>query len=129
MEVHDQVWRLLLDKVDSFEKLEVLMLLSAKPREWTVRAATEELRLPEPLVETAMLDLCAVSLLEKEGQAFRYQPATPELAREAEALTRMYVEDRIRVLNVLSSAAFDRIRSSAATAFANAFKLRGKPKE
>jgi len=129
MDVTDEVWRLLLDKVDSFEKLEALTLLSATPAAWTVRAATEKLKLPKQLVESALLDLCAVSLLEKNGTEFRYQPATPELANEVTALVQMYTEDRIRVLNVLTSAAFDRIRSSAANAFANAFRLRGKPKE
>jgi hypothetical protein len=126
MEVNDAVWQLLLEKVDSFEKLEVLALVSASAARWTVRTAATQLKLPEPLVQSALLDLSAASLLEKDGAEFRYQPANTELAATSAALVELYNDDRIRVLNVLTSAALDRIRGSAAHAFANAFRLRGK---
>jgi len=129
MEVNEQVWDLLLTRVDSFEKLEVLALLSGTRRRFSTRAATTELKLPEPLVQSALLDLAAASLLEKDGDDFSYRPVTAELLASADALVAMYNDDRIRVLNVLTSAALERIRGSAAHAFANAFRVRGKPKE
>src|SRR5688500_19643855 len=112
MEVNEAVWELLHERVDSFEKLEVLALVSAGAERWNVRAIATRLKLPEPLVQSALLDLCAASLLEKDGAEFRYQPANAELSATSAALVALYNDDRIRVLNVLTSAALARIRRS-----------------
>jgi hypothetical protein len=123
MEITDRTRRLLLEKVDSFEKLETLALLSSAGKELTVREAAHELGLAEPLVEAALLDLAAASILAKAGARFRYAPRTPELVEDAGALAAAYRLDRIRVLNVVTTAALERIRTSAAHAFANAFRV------
>jgi hypothetical protein len=125
--VDPDVRRLLIEKIDSFEKLEVLALLCAeRTLVFTARTTAARLRLSEPLVQTALLDLCAAGILDKKGEEYRYQPRTDAVGKPAEDLCAAYNEDRIAVLNVLTQAALDRIRGSAANAFADAFRLRGK---
>jgi hypothetical protein len=128
--VDPDVRTLLIEKIDSFEKLEVLALLCAeRTLAFTQRTAAARLRLTEPLVQTALLDLCAAGILDKQGDEYRYQPRSEGVSRSAEGLCNAYNEDRVAVLNVLTHAALDRIRGSAANAFADAFRLRGKKEE
>jgi hypothetical protein len=128
--VDPDVRRLLIEKIDSFEKLEVLALLCAeRTLVFTLRTAAARLRLAEPLVQTALLDLCAAGILDKQGEEYRYQPRSEALGKQADGLCAAYNDDRIAVLNVLTQAALDRIRGSAANAFADAFRLRGKKEE
>jgi hypothetical protein len=125
--VDPDVRKLLIEKIDSFEKLEVLALLCAeRTLAFTQRTASARLRLSESLVQTALLDLCAAGILDKQGEEYRYQPLTNGLSKQVEGLCTAYNEDRIAVLNVLTKGALERIRGSAANAFADAFRLRGK---
>src|SRR5688500_7827952 len=111
MEITDRTRRLLLEKVDSFEKLETLALLAGASGPVTVRDAAHQLGLPEALIQVALLELAAASILEKTASGFRYAPSTPELVEDAGALAAAYRLDRIRVLNVVTTAALERIRS------------------
>jgi hypothetical protein len=129
MEITERTWRLLLEKVDSFEKLEVLTLTCGTATAWTAGEAAKDLELPVELVQSALLDLAAASILDKAADRFMYNPRTPELATDAAALAAAYRVDRIRVLNLVTSAALERIRSSAAHAFANAFRVRPDKKD
>jgi hypothetical protein len=129
MEITERTWRLLLEKVDSFEKLEALALTSGGATSWTAREAAQKLGLPEELVLSALLDLAAVSILDKVGDRFTYNPRTPELAADSAALAAAYRDDRIRVLNLVTSAALERIRSSAAHLFASAFRVKPDKKD
>jgi len=107
----------------------VLALTSGGATPWTAREAAQKLGLPEELVLSALLDLAAVSILDKAGDRFTYSPRTPELAEDSAALAAAYRDDRIRVLNLVTSAALERIRSSAAHLFASAFRVRTYKKD
>ena len=80
-------------------------------------------------MQTALLDLCAAGILDKKGEEYRYQPRTDGLSKQVEGLCAEYNEDRVAVLSVLTQGALERIRGSAANAFADAFRLRGKKGE
>ena len=108
--------------VDSLEKMEVLCLCWRETAQaWTVTAAGERLRLPHELVATACEQLAQAGLLAAAVDGYRLaagdQPALISLCR-------VYDADRLLVLREMTALAMDRIRNSAARAFADAFRIR-----
>lgn len=123
-EIDPEIRRLLVDKVASFEKLELLLLTCRDRHAWTPVAASRKLRVDETIVDVGLQELEAIGLLVRGSDGYRFQPQSPELGRAAEGLCTLYEEDRLLVVNLLTSAAFARIRTSAATVFADAFRIR-----
>jgi hypothetical protein len=126
--------RLLLDqRVDSIEKLSILVLLHGEPdRAWSPETVSERLNLPGRAVSDALDALCAASLLDvRVGSTllFRYKPIDRELASTAEELIALYLREPVPVLKVLTANALDRARSSLGRAFADAFLLRKNQNE
>lgn len=61
--------------------LEALVLIAESPgADWSTTRLTQELRASLPLVEDIVRRLIAYGLLVDEGETFRFQPASPELA-------------------------------------------------
>lgn len=115
--------RQLLDRLDSIAQLELLLLLQrTAPEEWTAEQLAAELRI-EPawaleqlglLHESGLLTQC------KPGSGrYRFDPATPDLAKSVEALAACYSEQRVTVVSQLYSRPVDRIR-----VFADSFRIR-----
>ena len=69
------------------------------------------------------VDKC-VQVLQREGL---FEPAGP-WRTHLDALIKMYDDDRIEVLNLMTSTALERVRKQAARVFADAFVLRPKKK-
>ncbi len=117
-----RVLELLSTDVDSFEKLEVLVLIGRQPgRLFTSTEAAQELRLRQEPVEEALAELTRRGLLAREGKAFR-------LAKEADLIARLvelYENEKVAVLNFISKRALSRVRRAIPEAFARAFRLRG----
>lgn len=124
LRITDGARELLATRVESFEKLELLSLACSERTVWTVRAAAARLRLGEPQIDVALQELEAAGLLGRDATGYRYAPARPELDDAAAELCRLYAEDRLLIVNILTTSALDRIRSSAATTFADAFRFR-----
>jgi hypothetical protein len=111
--------RLISEKIDSFEKLEIVVYLHRSGYAATTPAeiakatsmATDE-------VTKCMHELKAQGVLDPSG------PWAPAIA----TLSRMYDEDRIEVLNLMTNTALARVRKEAARVFADAFVLRPKKK-
>lgn len=121
---------LLRERVTDFEELEVLLLLMRRPEaRATVRAAADETRLPTDLVERAVAALCACGLLVRfeEGPSYLYRPASASLAADCEQLRRVYDEDPLAIVRIMSRLAIERVRMSTPSAFANAFRFRKPP--
>jgi predicted ArsR family transcriptional regulator len=115
--------RRLLDRIDSVAQLEVLLLLQrTAPDEWSARQLGEELRI-EPAWAIEQLEFLRERgmLAESEPGAgvYRFQPATPELAKAIEALAAHYADRRVAVVALLYSKPTDHIR-----VFADAFRIR-----
>jgi len=115
----EAVKRLIAEILDSFEKLEIVVHVHRAG--FAVAPAAElakALSLPVDEVET-----CAKAL-EREGvfnPSGRWRTAI-------DALVKMYDEDRIDVLNLMTRTALERVRKEAARVFADAFVLRPKKK-
>jgi hypothetical protein len=115
--------RQLLDRLDSIAQLELLLLLQrTAPDEWTAEQLAAELRIePSWAIEQLSL-LRARGLLTEAAQStgrFRFDPATPALAKTVECLAQYYQDLRVTVVAALYSRPNDSIR-----VFAEAFRIR-----
>jgi hypothetical protein len=130
---HDMaVRRLLRDVVDSFDKLELVVQVSRGgaplPTTPVIAAA---LGLPPVSVAEALSELAqaqVVVLADREGGGWAIDSEGPWAAAIA-VLAKLYDEDRIKVLDLMTRTSLERVRTQAARAFADAFVLRSKKKE
>jgi hypothetical protein len=121
------------DHVSSFEELEALLFFMRAPRRpWLSSDVAVAINLQDDLVQGALETLAAVDgILERtseagEEHAFRYSPPA-ELGPVLSKLQQAYDEQRLRIVQIMSSNAMERVRSSAARRLADAFRLeRGK---
>jgi len=124
-----QTLRQLLDThVDSFEKLELLMLLRRAPEG---RRTTGELALALDLGGDEVREI--VGALSSAGLVERADDGGISLAPRTEAdraaldeLAQVYAEDKIALVKAIAETAMDRLRSLAGRAFADAFVIRKK---
>lgn len=111
--------RLLATIVDSFEKLEIVVHVQrAGFKTPPVPELAKATSLPTDEVADCMRVLQAHGVLDPQGP---WRAAV-------DALVRMYDEDRIEVMNLMTRTALDRVRKEAARVFADAFVLRPKKK-
>jgi hypothetical protein len=122
--VDPELERLLVEHIASFDKLELLALACRDRVTWTPKAASAQLHLPEGMVEIALAEMGATGLLIREGDGFRFPTTGAPLVVLAERLCKLYDDDRFTVLQILTRAAFKRIRLTAAHTFADAFRFR-----
>jgi hypothetical protein len=115
----------------SFERLEVLMLLSRnETQEWSAKQVSKQLNMPLELGSDALAGLETSGLVQRSSDAlvFRFAPATPALAAAVAELSDIYREHSAAVMSAMSMDAIERIRSGPMRAFADAFML-GKRKD
>jgi DNA-binding IclR family transcriptional regulator len=131
--VPNMVQEFLRQHIESFEHLEVLLLLLRHHGQtWTAAAVAEHLQIEFELVSSALSHLTRQDLLRQDADGtagFRYGPGTAKLEAEATALAKSYMHDRVRVILLMNEHAVTRIRLSALRTFAEAFRLRGREEE
>jgi len=115
------------DRLESYEQLEVLLLLRTRRSDtWTPSAVGAELHMPELVAQQALEALCQQGLLSAalpDGQVFRYRPESAELDALVERLAEGYSHQRIEVVRLMTANAIERLRARALRTFANAFIL------
>jgi hypothetical protein len=121
------LWRLLLDAIDSFEKLELVLALSAAPAPRTGSDLVDELGLREPPDE-ALAELRAAGVLVRAGAGWRIDSGGP-WSDAVTQLRDLHAHDRTRLLELMTTASLERLRGQAARRFADAFLLRRGKKE
>lgn len=118
---------LLVDTIETFEKLEVVRALArSAPR--TIDALAEELMLPPVVVRDTLRELAARHIIGEASDGWRIIANGPKYAATL-ALVEIYDRDRVGVLNRMTKIALERIRADAARTFADAFVLRPKKKD
>jgi hypothetical protein len=120
----DDVCRLLLEDIEGYEQLEILLLLRAHPTEdWTRDKVAERLHIDPPTIVTALAYLAARNLLEaRPGTAYRFAPKTRPLSEAVTKLAQAYDDERrLQVMRVMNQSAMQRLRHGAARVFADAF--------
>jgi DNA-binding IclR family transcriptional regulator len=131
--IPEDIGRLLRDGVASLEGLELLLLLrKERNRAWAVDEIARRLSIPQSSVEPALIEPVQYGLLTREGsggsECWRYAPRTTEMDAMVERLAGLYDDRRLEVMRMLSAHAMERIRNSAARAFADAFVI-GRKKD
>ena len=127
----EDVRALLHEHIESYEQLEVLLLLRRERHEdWTVAALAARLQIREELVASALRGLRIGGLAVATGAAsqprFAYRPTSSGLDAAAGRLEREYAERPIRIIQLMSANAIDRVRTAALHTFADAFILKKK---
>jgi Mn-dependent DtxR family transcriptional regulator len=124
-----QTVRQLLDThVESFEKLELLMLLRRAPGG---RSTSGELALALDLggdeVREIVAALSSAGLVARaDDGGISLAPRTAEDRAALDELARVYDEDKIALVKAIAETAMDRLRNLAGRAFADAFVIRKK---
>ena len=121
--------RKLLDThIESFEKLELLMLLRRAPEgSCTVAEAARTLGLGSDEVRTIAAQLATAGLVTRNDGTIALAPRSPEDRATLDELGRVYDDDKIALVKAIAETAMDRLRNLAGRAFAEAFVIRKKP--
>lgn len=127
----EDVRALLHEHIESYEQLEVLLLLRRERHEgWTTAGLSARLHVREELVGSAIEGLKAGGLVTMTSTApvprFAYRPTSSGLDAAAGRLDREYAERPIRIIQLMSANAIDRVRTAALHTFADAFVLKKK---
>jgi hypothetical protein len=126
LQLDDGVRALLVTKLDSYEKLEIMRALGRAGRTMSRSEFEAACWLSSDAVDDALPSLERSKLIEHDpvnhGIRIGAAGADPCFV----TLMQAYDEDRAAVLAVLSSAVMQRLRSMAARAFAEAFVIRKK---
>jgi DNA-binding MarR family transcriptional regulator len=128
-DVPDDVRTLLRTRIETYEQIEVLRILQSDPqREWTSAELGEQLHLAPQFVEIALEALDAREFVRRSargiGRRSRYSPANAEIKASVERLLHEYRERPLRVIQLISAYAIERVRTGALRAFAEAFVLK-----
>lgn len=132
-DIDPQIRDFLLQYVETYEQLEVLLLLCRqRDRSWTPEAVGERLRISTLVAAKALDDLCRSRLVDqlKVGRqtTYTFRPASTKLAATVEALVREYDDSPLNIIHFMNANALDRVRSAAARTFADAFVIDPKKK-
>ena len=117
------------DTLGSFEELHLLLYALRQRKPWPAAEAARELHLEEAAMDEAVDRLMRAGLLARagptgpQGRCFTYHPASPALAELAERLAEAVDRDPLHVFDLMNRHAVERLRTSAARAFASAFVL------
>lgn len=130
--IPDDVQTLLRDCIESFEQLEILLLLLKRPGEtWAPDAVATaiKLSLSEDAAAEALAHLRRWNLIEGEARGrYRYNPAN-RLDATIRALATVYEDERLEVMRLMNQNAIERVRTSALRAFSDAFFVGGGGKK
>lgn len=122
------VVELLRERLHSFEALEVLIALQSDPRTWRVREIADRLGVDREIIRSALDELRRGGFVVTEpDESWRYAPTDAPTAAAIHRLLLAYRTSRLDLMRRMTENAMERIRSSAATAFADAFRF-GKGK-
>lgn len=127
----DDVRDFLRDHVETYEELEALVFLARRRRRSATAAEVGAgARLPTLIAVKALDDLRRGGLVDevREGKRVSYVfwPATPALARAADRFVAVYESNPVDVIQLMSAAALERLRTTASRAFADAFVIRSR---
>lgn len=126
--ISDEVSAFLREYIDSYECLEVLLLLRRERTAWTAEALCTRLETRTPVIDDALAFLVRGRLLKTAGRKLGalYAYAGEDSAKDAivSSLECAYRDEPIKIMQLLSSNAIERMRTGAIRAFADAFTLR-----
>jgi hypothetical protein len=127
--ISEKAKALLRDHIESFEQLEILLLLHRRRDDtWVPDSVATELKLDPDNMDEALGHLCRAHLavrVEGAARPFQYSPGNPATDAAVGDLAQAYADNRLEVMNLMNTNAIERVRTSAMRAFANSFLLGG----
>lgn len=129
IELPPDVQELLRDYIESFEQLELLLLLRDEPGPcWTQDALSARLGVPGSLMFEALTGLQSGGFLgmdtESGQKKYRYRIQSDKREATIGRLNRFYKEQPMLVMKLMSANAIERVRTAALRTFSDAFILR-----
>lgn len=123
--IPDEVRDLLSERIETFEHLEVALLFGRDPNvARKADAIATDLHLPTAVVDDTLDRFASSGLLAKsEGPAGRDYSCRPEAAATLAALAEAHERDRAAIMQLMTTNALNRVRTSALRAFSSAFLL------
>lgn len=110
----------LLHNVESYEQLEVLLLLGSSPKlAWRVAAIAQRSQRTESIVADALQHLCERRLVSKAGgiDAFHCAALDATAGEAVAQLVQMYEASPHILMRAMTANAIERLRANAAGAF------------
>jgi hypothetical protein len=130
-ELPEDLKRLLTAHIESYEHLAILVFLyGERPRAFTSAALSDSLKISAGLVSAALASLQQAHLVRAPSASpphYAYDDSNPALAASVEVLAREYAENPVRIIQLMSSNAIERVRTAALHAFADAFIFKKDP--
>jgi hypothetical protein len=121
----DDVQAFLHDSVESYEEIEVALLLrSDAAAQLAAGDLAARLRTSEDAMTRALRrlrDAGVIACADAGRMEFRFAPRTPALRTTLDRLAAAYDDHRLEVVKLMAANAIERMRSSAARAFADSF--------
>ena len=127
-EVPEDVRAFLTQHVESYEQLQILLLLQRERTDWTAQGLSERMKVSLPLIAAALASLQSRAVVEC-GPASCGAPDTGDspaaaLDKTIERLASVYADRPIAVIRLMSANAIERVRTAALRTFVDAFILR-----
>jgi len=110
------------EHIESYEELQILLLLRAQPElSWSCAEVTEQLAIPAVVAEAALRELSREGLLatleSKGAVGFRYAPRSSVLATSVEKVMHCHDENRVAIMKLVTARAIERLRRGASLFF------------
>lgn len=125
--VGEAVRAFLRDYIDSFESLEVLLLLRRERTACTAEELCRRLKTHAPLIDDALASLARAHLVNTDQNvpsSYAYADEDPDRDAIVGSLESVYRGEPIRIMQLMSTNAIERLRTSTIRAFADAFVVR-----
>ncbi|HEY6455269.1 MAG TPA: hypothetical protein VIY90_08325 [Steroidobacteraceae bacterium] len=126
-EIPSVVAAFLLEYIESYEELEILLLLRLEATEvWSETRISDRLGVSAALTAEAISKLIAHGLVKLQGERPRcvFAPRSEAIDEAVTALARSYTSQRLEIVKLMNSNAIKRMRTEALRAFSDAFVLR-----
>lgn len=110
----------LLHNVESYEQLEVLLLLGSSPKlAWRVAAIAQKSQLTESIVADALQHLCERRLVSKASgiEAYHSAPLDAAAGEAVAQLVQLYEASPHILMRAMTANAIERLRANAVGAF------------
>lgn len=123
---------LLTNRIDSFEKLEIVITLSKAQRTtMTMDELSRTLKTPRDAIRQAVMELRAVALVDLTSRGeVQLMPPTTRDEQVIADLVKLHDDDRFVLVKALGEIAMERLRGMTSRVFADAFLFRRKsPKD
>ncbi|HEY4210779.1 MAG TPA: hypothetical protein VGM84_04830 [Steroidobacteraceae bacterium] len=133
--VTPDVRRLLEQHVESYEQLEIILLMHrTRDVQWNADALGHSLHIPTTSAASALIALHRSRIVSTAPgpngtSSYVYAPTSAADVSAIDQLSEDYAVQRIEIIKLMNANALLRVRTSALRAFADAFDLRKGPKD